>query len=108
MERNMASPFQQQALRRKLIYILLIVVLFTASGMFRLFVVESRATDLHLREQDQGRVELGSSALQLSLSGSRGFVVCALWTWAIDAQKKNRWNELELYVDSLTWLQPHF
>ena len=42
----MASPFQQQALRRKLIYILLIVVLFTVSGMYRVFVVESKATDL--------------------------------------------------------------
>ena len=26
----------------------------------------------------------------------------------MEAQKKNRWNELELYVDSLTRLQPHF
>jgi hypothetical protein len=104
----MASPFQQQALRRKLIYILLIVVLFTAAGIFRAYVVEAKAEDLALREQNLGEVEVGGSALQLSLTGSRGFVVCALWTWAIDAQKKNRWNELELYVDSLTRLQPHF
>jgi hypothetical protein len=104
----MASPYQQQALRRKLIYIGLIVALFTVSGVFRAYVVEARADELALREQNLGDVRLSSSALQLSLTGSRGFVVSALWTWALDAQKKNRWNELELYTNSLTQLQPHF
>jgi hypothetical protein len=104
----MASPYQQQALRRKLIYIGLIVALFTVSGVFRAYVVEARAEDLSLREQNLGEVELGSSALQLSLTGSRGFVVSALWYWAMDAQKKNRWNELDLYTESLTRLEPHF
>src|SRR4051812_42098131 len=104
----MASPYQQQALRRKLIYIALIVVLFTVAGLFRAKVVEARAEELALREQNLGEVELGSSALQLSLTGSRGFVVSALWYWAMDAQKKNKWNELELYTVSLTRLQPHF
>jgi len=107
-EKVMASPYQQQALRRKLIYLGLIVGLFTASGIFRAYVVEARAEELALREQNVGEVEVGGSALQLSLTGSRGFVVCALWYWATDAQKKNKWNELELYVDSLTRLQPHF
>lgn len=104
----MSSPFQQQALQRKLIYIALIVVLFTASGVFRAYVVEAKAKDLALLEQNLGDVELGGSALRLSLTGSRGFVVCVLWSAAIDAQKKNRWNELELYVNALTKLQPHF
>ncbi|HEX5271257.1 MAG TPA: hypothetical protein VFW33_12240 [Gemmataceae bacterium] len=104
----MASPYQQQALRRKLIYIILIVVLFTAAGVYRKFVVEARADDLSLREQDLGEVDIGSSALELSLTGSRGFVVSALWYWTMDAFKKNRWNELELYVGAVTRLQPHF
>jgi hypothetical protein len=104
----MASPYQQQALRRKLIYIGLIVGLFTVAGVFRLTVVEAKAEALSLREQNLGEVEVGGSALQLSLTGLRGFVVCGLWNWAIDAQKKNRWNEMELYVEALTRLQPHF
>src|SRR5579884_514751 len=104
----MASPYQQQALRRKVIYIGLIVALFTLSGIFRAYVVEARAEELSLREQNLGEVEVGGSALQLSLTGSRGFVVSALWYWAMDAQKKNRWNELDLYTESLTRLQPHF
>jgi hypothetical protein len=104
----MASPYQQQALRRKLIYIGLIVALFTVSGLFRVYVVEARADELALREQNLGEVQISTSAIQLSLTGSRGFVVCALWYWAQDAQKKNRWNELDLYCESLTHLQPHF
>jgi hypothetical protein len=104
----MASPYQQQALRRKLIYIGLIVGLFTVAGVFRLTVVEAKAEALSLREQNLGEVEVGGSALELSLTGLRGFVVCGLWNWAIDAQKMNRWNEMELYVETLTRLQPHF
>ncbi len=104
----MSSPFQQQARVRKIGYIGAIVVLLTASWAVRVFLVETKAEELSLREQSVGEVEVGGSALRLSLIGSRGFVVCALWNWAIDAQKKNRWNELELYVRSLTKLQPHF
>src|SRR5262249_54793312 len=48
------------------------------------------------------------SAIRLGLSGSRGLVTCGLWMIAIDKQKKNQWNELELHVRTLTKLQPHF
>jgi hypothetical protein len=104
----MGSPFQEQALRRKVVYIGLIVALGTIASLFRIYVVEAKAADLALREQSVGEVELGGSALQLSLTGLRGFVVCYLWYNAQDAQAKNRWNELDLYVRSLTRLQPHF
>jgi hypothetical protein len=104
----MASPFQQQALQRKVIYLVLIVALFTIAGVFRSWVVEAKSEEMHLREQDVGEVELGGSALRLSLTGMRGFVVCFLWNEAMDAQKKNKWNELDLYTRSLTKLQPHF
>jgi hypothetical protein len=104
----MASPYQQQALRRKIVYIVLIVTLFTVAGVFRKFVVEARAKELTLLEQDVGEVEVAGAAMELSLTGSRGFVISALWYWAQEAQKRNRWNELELYATSLTRLQPHF
>ena len=104
----MASPFQQQALQRKVVYIATIVVLFTVSGAYRAYYVEAKADELGLREQDVGDVEVIGSALRLSLSGSRGLVVTALWSSASDAQKKNKWNELDLYCESLTHLQPHF
>ena len=50
-------------------------------------------------------VEVGGSALQLSLTGSRGFVVCALWTWALDAQKKNRFiHEVYRCIGVMTFI----
>src|SRR5262245_41082031 len=104
----MASPLQQQSLQRKLIYMGLIVALFTAAFFFRQNVVEAYAQQLALREQDRADVELTGSAVQLTLTGSRGIAVCALWYLANDRQMKNQWNELELLVRSVTKLQPHF
>ena len=46
--------------------------------------------------------------LAQSLTGSRGLATCVLWNNAIEKQKKNQWNELEVLVRSLTRLQPHF
>jgi hypothetical protein len=104
----MASPFQQQALQRKVIYILLIVGLFTVSLLFRNYVVEARADELALREQNLGAVELSGSAIRLSLTGLRGVASAILWMTAIERQKKNQWDELEILVHSITKLQPHF
>jgi hypothetical protein len=104
----MASPFQQQSLQRKLIYIGLIVVLFTGSWLFRTQVVEAQAEALSLREENLGAVELTGSAIRLSLTGSRGLAVAILWMNAMEKQKKNQWDELELLVNSVTKLQPHF
>lgn len=104
----MSSPFQQQARTRKLIYMGSIVALLTLSWAVRVFVVEAKATELAIREENVGEVEVSGSAVRLLLTGSRGFAVCGLWWSATEAQKKNRWNELDLYVRSLTKLQPHF
>jgi hypothetical protein len=103
----MGSPFQQQSLQRKIIYIVIILVLSFGTYLVRQ-QIDGQASALELREQDQGEVGLTGSALRLTLLGSRGLVVCALWVAAQDKQKKHEWNELELIVDSLTKLQPHF
>src|SRR5262249_56590414 len=70
--------------------------------------VEAQARDLALREQDLGNVELSGSALRLTLTGLRGLATCVLWMNAIDKQKKNEWDQLELLVAWVTRLQPHF
>jgi hypothetical protein len=103
----MASPFQQRSLQRKIVYIVIILVLSFATYLVRQGI-DSQARALELREQDQGEVGLTGSALRLTLLGSRGLVVCSLWVAATEKQKKHEWNELELIVDSLTKLQPHF
>jgi hypothetical protein len=105
------SPFQQQSLQRKIIYIVLIVALFCVTAAMRRWTdygIDDRARNLQLTEESAGEVEMTGAALRLSLIGSRGLVICYLWSEAQDKQKKNQWNELELLVDSLTKLQPHF
>ncbi|HMF17074.1 MAG TPA: hypothetical protein VKE98_07700, partial [Gemmataceae bacterium] len=104
----MANPFQQQARLRKVVYTVLILVLFTASLMFRRFIVESQAEVLQLREASRGEVELTSSAVRLTLTGSRGLAVTLLWKAAMKEQEKHKWNEVELLVSSITKLQPYF
>jgi hypothetical protein len=104
----MASPYQQQARQRKLIYAALILVLFTASWAWRRYVVDVQAVDLALREQTRGEVELSGALIRLSLTGLRGFATCYLWWEAMDLQKHNQWNELEVAVRSVAKLQPHF
>lgn len=114
----MASPFQQQAFYRKLTYGALILVLFTLAWAVRtremkLFGmdikgVDAQARDLSIREQSRGEVDWLGALARLSTIGTRGAATCLLWVNAIDAQKKNQWNELELYARSLTKLQPHF
>lgn len=104
----MGKSFQQQSLQRKLTYFFLIALLFGATLFLRKQYVIAKAEDLGLRERDQGEVELTGSALRLTLTGSRGLVVCALWVAAQDKQMRNEWNDLELLVRTLTKLQPHF
>jgi hypothetical protein len=104
----MASPFQQQALVRKLVYLGLILVLFTASFLYRTYLILPQANALALREETKGEVELTGSAVRLTLTGSRGLAVCFLWMSAQNKQKKHEWNELELIVSSVAKLQPHF
>jgi hypothetical protein len=104
----MANPFQLRSRRRKVIYLVLVLVLFTVSLMHRRFLVEPLAARLQMLEQTQGEVELTSSAVQYLLVGSKGLATCALWQVAIDKQERHQWNELELVVRSITKLQPHF
>jgi hypothetical protein len=104
----MASTHQQQSLQRKLIYIVLILVIFFGLVFYRPYLVEAKAEQLALRDQDRGDVELTGQVVKLSLTGLRGFAVTYLWYGAMEKQKKNQWNELELIVRSIIKLQPHF
>jgi hypothetical protein len=109
-EKFYERPLQPHELQRarKIVYGVLILVLFTSAFFWRRFVVEAQADQLALREQSLGDVELSGSLMRLTLTGSRGVATCVLWSTAIDKQKKNQWNELEFYVNALTKLQPHF
>jgi hypothetical protein len=105
-----ASPYQQQALVRKIIYIAIILALAFATYLVREAPrgIRARAETLGVQEESLGDVQLTDSMLRLSLTGSRGFAVCCLWLAAQEKQKKHEWNELDVLVKSLIKLQPHF
>jgi hypothetical protein len=104
----MANPYQQQVLRRKLLYGGLIIALFTGAWLWRTRLVDAQARDLKIREEARGEVELASAAARVATFNLQGLLTCYLWSTANELQKKNRWSELELQVDWLTRLQPHF
>ena len=97
----MASPFQQQVRQRKLLYLGLILVLLTLSVIWRYSVIDGLAERLAVREQSRGEVELTGAVVRLGLTGSRGLATCVLWANAIEKQKKNQWNELEVLARTL-------
>ena len=106
----MASPYQQQAFQRKLIYLGCILVLFTGSWSWRHYLLRRTTGErtLGVRESSLGDVELSGQMLRLMLTGSRGLFTSCVWWISIEKQKKNQWNELDTYVRTLTRLQPHF
>ena len=122
----MANPLQAASTRRKVIYLAVIVGLFTVTlfwrGKFSLPLaaagqpferlnrntVLAQATRMELRELDQGDPEIIGQAAQVALTGTRGIAVTVLWRAAIEKQKRNEFHDLETYVRLVTRLQPNF
>jgi hypothetical protein len=130
------NPLQRAAFRRKVIYLSVILALFTVSMFWRGTLpiplsgsaraseapsalhraadrvasrtILSQASGLELREVEQGEQELEGSAFRLALVGSRGLVVAYLWHSAIEKQKRNDFHKLDALVQTVTQLQPHF
>jgi hypothetical protein len=103
----MTSDFQRQSRRRKIGYALAILALFSLSLVYRPYLLEAQADSLALREQNQGEVDPLAAAVRLSLTGSRGVVLCFLWNLAVELQARREWNKLEVVVRAILQLQPH-
>jgi hypothetical protein len=101
------ADFQRQSRQRKLLYVGLILALFTATLFYRPYLLEAHADSLELRAQNRGDVDPTAAAVNLTLTGSRGLALCFLWQMAIEKQKRHEWNELEILVQWITRLQPH-
>ncbi len=122
------NDLQRAARTRKLIYLGLIVGLFTVSlflrGKFAVgdaaaavptaldqlaqLTVEGQAADLELSELDMGDPEIAGAAARVSLVGFRGVVITTLWSSAIEKQKRGEFHDFELYARLVTRLQPNF
>ncbi len=93
---------------RKLIYGLLIVILFGATIPYTKWLNEEKQRR-DLGEAAIGQVDTGSFMLKLALLGGfRGIYVNALWTNAEELKKEHDWDGLKSTVDMITKLQPHF
>jgi hypothetical protein len=103
----MGNDFQRHALHRKLMYTGLIIALFSATLFYRPYLLEAHANSLGLREENQGEVSLMGVAMRRSLIGSRGLVLCGLWSMAVEKQKKNELNQLEVLANAIAQLTPH-
>ena len=122
----MANPLQQAAVRRKVIYLGVIIGLFTVSLFWRgkipvplstrnataakaqAATILGQADRLELRELDQGDANLGTSVAQVSMVGLRGPVTTILWKTTIEKQKRGEYHEFEQLSRLVTLLQPHF
>lgn len=126
------NPLQRASTIRKAIYFATILVLFTASMVWRGTIpvplgtsaaraaqpfrwaaehtIQSQAQRLEVWESDpaEGEAEVSGSALRLALTGSRGIAVTMLWQAAIEKQKRNDFHEFEALVGAVTKLQPNF
>ena len=128
------NTLQRAAFRRKIVYLGVILALFTLSMFWRGVLsiplsgaraanpsavqraadslaartVLSRSQTLELREVEQGEQDLESSARQLLILAGRGIYVAALWQDAIDKQKRNDFHKMDQLIRKVTQLQPHF
>src|ERR1700730_10015312 len=115
-----SAELQRLVVIRKLSYFGLILVLFTVMTFSGKFVsllrgnqpsnwtVSHQARKMQLDEESQGQADLAGSTVRLTLTGTRGFAICAMWILTMERQKKHEWNRVEKLVLSVTKLQPHF
>jgi hypothetical protein len=102
------STYSQRSFRKKLIYGMIIVVLFGIMYPYtdRLTAVKK---ERDLGEAAIGQIDTGSFMMKLFLLGGfRGIVADYLWNRAEDYKKEHDWDRLAQTVEMITKLQPHF
>jgi hypothetical protein len=102
------STYSQPGFRKKLVYGMMIVVLFGIMFPYteRLAAVKK---ERDLGEAAIGQIDTGSFMMKLFLLGGfRGIVADYLWNRAEDYKREHDWDRLAQTVDMITKLQPHF
>ena len=128
------NTLQRAAFRRKIVYLAVILGLFTLSMFWRGMLpiplsgaraadpsavqraadrlasrtILSRAVALELRDVDEGEANLDSSSSQVLILAGRGVYITYLWNSAINSQKRNDFHKMDELIRRVTKLQPHF
>ena len=93
---------------KKIIYGLIIVVLFGAMFPYGAWLAEEKKRR-DLGEAAIGQIDTGSFMMKLFLLGGfRGIVANYLWIRAEENKRDHDWDRLKANVDLITKLQPHF
>jgi hypothetical protein len=94
--------------RKKIIYALLILVVFAAMRPYTLWLNQEKK-NRDLGEAAIGQIDTGSFMMKLFLLGGfRGIVANYLWLRAEENKRDHDWDRLKSNVDLITKLQPHF
>jgi hypothetical protein len=110
-----------RALRRKLIYVALMIL--CAPPLFWLSHPATRATKeapgraggmlakardrYHLNQTELGKIDLTSETIKLVTLGLRGVAADVLWWQANQFQMKKDWTNLQATLEQISELQPH-
>src|SRR5579875_3475638 len=107
----MSTPtpaYSQPGFRKKLVYGIIIVMLFGSMYPYSLRLTEVKKNN-DLGEAAIGQIDTGSFMMKLFLLGGfRGIVADYLWNRAEEYKKEHDWDRLAQTVDMITKLQPHF
>lgn len=95
------------ARRRKMTYVIGIVVLFTLLIPLGGWLDRTAAAN-RLAQRSLGKINPVSGVANLVLVGFRGVAVTFLWQEAIELKRQERWFEIRPVLESITLLQPHF
>jgi hypothetical protein len=102
------SAYSQPGFRKKLVYGIIIVMLFGSMYPYSLRLAQVKR-DNDLGEAAIGQIDTGSFMMKLFLLGGfRGIVADYLWNRAEEYKKEHDWDRLAQTVDMITKLQPHF
>ncbi|HKM54815.1 MAG TPA: hypothetical protein VJY33_15505 [Isosphaeraceae bacterium] len=94
--------------QKKILYGLLIVLLFGAMFPYTAWLAEEKK-NRDLGEAALGQIDTGSFMMKLFLLGGfRGIVANYLWLRAEENKRDHDWDRLKSNVDFITKLQPHF
>ncbi len=103
-----SSAFAQASFRKKLVYGMIIVVLFGIMYPYSARLIEIKK-QRDLGEAAIGQIDTGSFMMKLFLLGGfRGIVADYLWNRAEEYKREHDWDRLAQTVEMITKLQPHF
>ncbi len=103
------STYSHPGFRKKLIYGMVIVLLFGVMYPYSGFILTPAKDRYDLGEAAMGQIDTGSFMMKLFLLGGfRGIVADFLWNRAEDYKKEHDWDRLAQTVEMITKLQPHF